>query len=73
MNTVEKELMMVLCKVEQEQQELNTKILRLGNFLKKYKTINEKHRELLKAQYKIMLQYSMILDMRIEDLKKEIE
>ena len=73
MNTVEKELMMVLCKVEQEQQELNTKILRLGNFLKKYKTINEKHRELLKAQYKIMLQYSMILDMRIEDLKKEME
>ena len=73
MNTVEKELMMVLCKVEQEQQELNTKILRLGNFLKKYKTINEKHRGLLKAQYKIMLQYSMILDMRIENLIEEME
>jgi len=63
-----------LVKVEQEQQELNIKILRLGNFIKKeYKTISDKQRELLKAQYKIMLQYSMILDMRIEDLKKEIE
>ena len=63
-----------LVKVEQEQQDLNIKISRLGNFIKKeYKTIIDKQRELLKAQYKIMLQYSMILDMRIEDLKKEIE